>query len=143
MTTTVDGKIQIPVTIDGQSIPAVIDTGSARTVMRRDVAESMFGLKADTPDMMPEGDLRDGSGQQVYHRTFAQISFAGVTAGNVPALIEANSMVHTFKTTLLYSRAQFAGEKRIPSLTLGMDVLHQLHLYIATDQQTLYATAAK
>lgn len=146
-TTNLDGKIQVQVTVQGHSIPAIIDTSSARTVMRRDVAELVFGFKAGTPDMMPDGDVRDGIGQQVYQHTFPQISFSGgVTAYNVPALIQINGMVHNInRTSILGSRATFAADprQRIPSFTLGMDVLHQLHLYVVPGQQKLYVTAAQ
>jgi hypothetical protein len=145
--TNLDGKIQVEVSIQGQAIPAVIDTSSPHTVMRRDVAELLFGLKADTPDMAPDGDVRDGTGQQVYRHTFSQISFpGGVTAYSVPALIQTNSMIRNpNRTPILGSRAQFIVDprQRIPSLTLGMDVLHQLHLYIAYGQRKLYVTSAE
>ena len=81
-----DGKMQVSVSIEGHDIDALIDTGSERTVMRRDVAERLFGLKSDTPDMMPSGDLRDGKGERVYAHTFKQISFEGVTARNLPPI---------------------------------------------------------
>ena len=138
------GKIQVMVSIQGQTIPAVIDTSSPHTVMRRDIAELMLGLKADTPDMAPDGDVTDGTGLRVYRHTFSQIAFAGgVTAYNVPALIQTNSMIRILdRTPILGSRAQFVTDprQRIPGLTLGMDVLSQLHLYIAYGQQKLYVT---
>ena len=139
-------KMQVQVTIQGHVIDAVIDTGSARTVMRRDIAELLLGLKADTPEMMPAGDLRDGTNMQIYTHTFAQISFGGVIASNVPTLIQINSMVHKMdRTPILGSRAQFANDpsERIPDLALGMDVLHQLHLYAAFDQNKLYVTSGE
>jgi hypothetical protein len=141
-----NGKIQIMVSIQGQAIPAVIDTASPRTVMRRDIAEMMLGLKADTADMAPDGDRKDGTGLQIYRHTFAQIAFpGGVTAYSVPALIQSNSMIHSLdKTPVLGSRAQFTADprQRIPGLTLGMDVLHQLHLIVVQGQQRLYVTSA-
>ena len=39
--------------------------------------------------------------------------------------------------------AKFAAEPRIPDLTLGMDVVRQLHLYAVFGQEKLYVTAAK
>jgi hypothetical protein len=140
------GRMRVQVTIRGHVIDAVIDTGAARTVMRRDIAERIFGLEAGTPGMMPAGDLRDGTDMQIYSHTFAQISFTGgVTANNVPALIQANSMVRKInRTPVLGSRATFAADPgdRIPDLALGMDVLHQLHLYAAFEQNRLYVTTA-
>lgn len=142
--TVVEGKITVPVTINGHAIDAVIDTGSDRTVMRRAFAERTFGLKGDA-DMTPAGDLRDGTGERVYQHTFPQIAFEGVVANNVPALIEANSMIHKInKEPTLGSKAHFDNDPadRIPDLTLGMDVLHQLHLYIAAGQGKIYVTPA-
>jgi hypothetical protein len=84
---------------------------------------------------------------QIYTHTFPQISFpGGVTANNVPALIQANSMVHKLdRSPVLGSRATFARDpgERIPDLALGMDVLHQLHLYAAFEQSKLYVTPAE
>ena len=108
--------MQVQVTIQGHVIDAVIDTGSARTVMRRDIAELIFGLKADTPEMTPAGDLRDGTDMQIYTHTFSQISFGGVIANNVPTLIQANNMVHKMdRTPVLGSRATIRRRSAIAS----------------------------
>ena len=139
-----DGKVTVQVTINGHAIDAVIDTSSAQTVMRRGIAEQMLGLRADTPQMQPDGDLEDGMGQQVYKTTFSQIAFQGVVASNVPALIETNSMIpNLHRTPELGSRARFSSEAQIPALTLGMDVLGQLHLYFAFGENVLYVTSAE
>jgi hypothetical protein len=140
----VDGKIEVQVAIQGQQINAVLDTSSPHTIMRRDIAELKLGFKAGTPDMMPAGDLRDGQDMQIYGHTFSQISFAGgVTAYKVPALIQTNSMIHNLhREPTLGSRAQFQADPRIADLTLGMDVLRQLHLYIVYGQNNVYVTSA-
>jgi hypothetical protein len=141
----VDGQIQVQVEIAGHKIDAMLDTGSERTVMRRDIAENEVGLKADSPQMPPAGDLRDGKGMQVYTASLPKISFAGgVTAFNVPAMVQANSMTHNLhKEAVLGSRAQFKADPRIPAMTLGMDVLRQLHLYVVYGQNMIYMTAAE
>jgi hypothetical protein len=139
------GKISVPVTIEGRRIDAVLDTGSDHSVMRRAVAERLFGFKAGTPDMMADPDLRDGAGERVWRHTFPQIALEGVVAGNVPVLIQTNSMVRKARRAATTgSRLQSdedAGET-IPDLTLGMDVLGQLHLYVAFGQNRIYATPA-
>jgi len=140
--TMVDGKIQVPVLIEGHPVQATIDTGSARSVMRRDIAELTLGYKAGTPGMMPSGDLKDGMGQEVYGHTFSQIAFAGgVTAVNVPALIQINSMLSNADRQVVLGSKALSAEARIPDFTLGMDVLHQLHMYIVFGQKKLYVTA--
>ncbi|HEX4117509.1 MAG TPA: aspartyl protease family protein [Rhizomicrobium sp.] len=141
-----NARISVPVTINGHSLDAVIDIGSPRTVMRRDIAERIFGIKVDTADTPADGDAEDGMGQQIYRHVFPQISFGGVTANNVPARIQTNSMIHPIhREPTLGSRAQFAAAPadRIPDLALGMDMLHQLHLYAAFGENQLYVTPAK
>jgi len=136
------GRFKVPVTIDGHSIVAVIDTSSERTVMRRDIAEQIMGFKADTPDMMPAGDTKDGMGQTVYRHTFPKISFIGagnVTAGNIPVLIAANNVTGSDREKVLGSQAR-STDARIPDLVLGMDVLHHLHIYAVFGQHRLYVT---
>jgi beta-lactamase regulating signal transducer with metallopeptidase domain len=142
--TLVDGKIRVPVMIEGHPVQATIDTSSPRSIMRRDIAELTLGYKADTPAMAPAGDLKDGMGQTVYAHSFSRISFAGgVTAVNVPALIETNGMLRDAdRDPVLGSKARSA-DARIPDFTMGMDVLHQLHMYIVFGQSKLYVTAAQ
>lgn len=140
-----DGKIEVQVAIDTHLINAIIDTGSDNTIMRRDIAERTLGLKANTPQLIPDGDREDGKGMQVYKAFLPKMTFAGgVTALNIPLQVQSNSMIHAgFKEPVLGSRATMANDPRIPELTLGMDVLRQLHLYIVPGQKNLYVTAAK
>ncbi|MGH7868461.1 MAG: aspartyl protease family protein, partial [Candidatus Dormibacteraceae bacterium] len=142
--TMTDGKISVPVLVQGHQVGAVIDTSSSRTMMRRDVAELIMGLKPDTPGMTIQGDLKDGKGQPVYGHTFSQISFAGgVTANNVPALILTNTMTHQINSGAVLGSWARSADAPVPELTLGMDVLHQLHIYVVYGQKTLYVTGAE
>ena len=139
-----DGKITVPVTIGGHVINAILDMGSDHTVVRRAVAEDTLGL--GDKDMAPDGDHEDGMGMRIYVHTFPQISFGGVIAQNVPVRIQTNSMVHPIHSApVLGSRATFAINPggRIPDLVMGMDVLHQLHIYAAYSEKKLYVTPAE
>jgi hypothetical protein len=137
-----DGRLQMQATVRGHVINAEIDTSSARTVMRRDIAELYVGLA--NKDMMPVGDLEDGRNMQIYISTFPELTFAGggVTALNVPVLIQDFSMRHDLDQAVLGTHAQFAGE-RIPDLVIGMDVLHNLHMYVVPGQGRVYVTSAE
>jgi len=143
MTIEDDGKIHVQVSIQGHLINAVIDTSSDNSVMRRGIAEQTLGFRVGK-DMTPDGDRQDGMGQLIYVHTFPQISFAGgVTAINVPARIQNYSLVHDLhRRPVLGSRAQFSVTPDIPDFTLGMDVLQQLHFYIAAGPKNIYATPA-
>ena len=142
-TTMSNGKITVSVTIDGHAMDAILDMGYDHTVVRRGVAEDV--LRLGDKDMTPDGDREDGMGMRIYVHTFPQISFGGVTATNVPVRIQTNSMVRPIhRAPVLGSRATFTSDpsQKIPDLTLGMDVLHQLHIYAAFGQKKLYITPA-
>ncbi len=137
-----DRKIYVPVTLDGHQIDAVIDTSAARTIIRRDIADVVLNLRADTPEMTRVDDLRDGHSMPVYAHTIQLLSFEGLAVQNLAALVQTNSMVRNRDSgPTLASRAQ-STDPRIPDLTIGMDVLHQLHVYIAFGEKKLYVTAA-
>ena len=71
-----------------------------------------------------------------------RLSFAGgVTAVNVPALIQTNSMLREPTAAGPGQQGALRPTPRIPDLTLGMDVLHQLHIYAVFGQKKLYVTA--
>jgi hypothetical protein len=136
-----DGKLQVQMTINGHLIHGEIDTSSAYTVMRRDIADLMLGLKPGA-DMAPYGDLKDGLGQPVYAVRVPHIVFPGFTAFNVTVLIETNGLIRKQdREKVLGSNAQLANA-RIPDFTIGMDVLQHLHLYLMPGENRIYVTAA-
>jgi predicted aspartyl protease len=139
------GRITLQVTMRGRPINAVIDTSAEHTIVRRDIAERILGLKADTPDMMPADDLHDGLGVRVYRHVLPLVSFAdGIAAHDVPVLIQTNAMTYNrHREPTLGSRATFRQDTLIPDLTLGMDVLRQLHLYVVYGQNSIYVTSAE
>ena len=137
-----DSMIVVPVTIDGHTIDAVIDTSANRTVMRRGVAEHSFDLDTDTPQMTPVEGLRDGQGERVYTHTFGLIGFEGVAVNNLPVLIQANSMTHSSRSNVTTGSRFHSAVATIPDLSIGMDVLSHLHVYIAFAEMKLYVSPA-
>ncbi|HXS06771.1 MAG TPA: M56 family metallopeptidase [Rhizomicrobium sp.] len=136
VTLAADGRLKLQATIRGHVVNAEIDTSSPRTILRRTVAEQTIGLKENSADMVPVSGLEDGRHMQVYASTFTQIAFAegGIMVGNVPVLIQDFGMAHSITRTT---------DERIPDLTIGMDVLRHLHMYVALGQGRIYVTAAE
>ena len=82
-------------------------------------------------------------GQQIYLLNFPQISFAGgVTAINVPARIQNYSLTPDVRRRGAGKPRDFFRGADIPDLTLGMDVLQHLHMYVVPGQGKLYVTTA-
>jgi hypothetical protein len=137
-----DGHLQVQVNAQGHILNAEIDTSSARSVMRRGVAEQILGLSPGK-DMVLVDDLKDGLGEAVYRTIFSRMTFAaGVELINFPVQIQTNSMIRNpDRRAATGSRAQF-NDVKIPDLTIGMDVLKQLHLYAVYKQNKIYVTPA-
>ena len=92
--------------------------------------------------MTPVEGLRDGLGERVYTHTFGLIGFEGVAVNNLPVLIQTNFMIRApHNNFTLGSRAQSATPP-IPDLSIGMDVLSRLHIYIAFAEKKLYVSPA-
>ena len=137
----VDDKIIVPVTIDGRSIDAVIDTGTSRTTMRRGIGESRFGAR-EGKDMVPVEGLRDSKDQQVFSHVFASLGFAGVTVKNLNVLLQNNKLVADPEADQMRLGSHATTKGSMPNLVIGMDVLSRLHMYVAFNEGKLYVTPA-
>lgn len=142
VTLAADGRYQMQATIRGHTINVELDTSSEHSVMRRDIADLDVGLKSGPPDMIPDGNRQDGRHMPIYVHNFPELIFAGgsIVALNVPMRIQDYSM-----RPAMYRQAttgQRADQERIPDVTMGMDLLKFLHLYLVPGQGRIYVTAA-
>lgn len=121
--------IEFHVELDGKAVLAFLDTGASQSFMSLDSAESLFGLSEDNPDLkVAEGVAPNGlTNIHTYVYPFKTLTFGGVTV-NHPKI---------FLHRLAESKM---GE--VPRLTVGMNVLRQLHLYFSYRDKTLYITPA-
>jgi Aspartyl protease len=136
------GTTYVPVTLDGHTIIALLDTSADRTFLNSDVAKRLFGL---SPDSAETGDVTDG-GTRIkagLHR-FSSLSFGGLTASNPQIAIpfdiktQSSGISHISKT----ARDTFYLHEIIPDLVIGMDVLKHAHLYVAFESARVYVSAA-
>ena len=143
-----DGRLQMAAMVGGHGINVELDTSSANTVMRRDVAELYVRLKPE-PDMSrPMGPRRRPPYEGLCPR-FPELIFAGgsVTGDERARTVQNYSMSPAIYRDLIpicrYCRRRPAiGPERIPDLTIGMDVLTVLHMYVVPGQAKVYVTAA-
>ncbi|MGN6516729.1 MAG: aspartyl protease family protein [Rhizomicrobium sp.] len=135
-----NGQIEIEMSLDGHDITATIDTGAPHTSLNLAAARRIFDIDTDSPSL----ERVSGAGGDTVYR----LRFRSLTAG--PGLEVRNPQIYLTPDKLAereMARARasyFAGPTgyRAASLVLGMNVLSQLHFYIAYREQKVYFTAA-
>jgi hypothetical protein len=129
-----DGRITVQVTVDGREMDAAIDTGSPRSEMQFDDADSFFHLNSKSAGVMQEVD-----GNLGYN--FGVMSFNGVAITH-PHLVLTHSAASGMNSgsqtgTLLRNIGDTSTQ---PALTIGTDLLRLLHVYIAFHERMIYVT---
>ena len=136
--------IEVPVTLDGKDFTALIDTGSAHTLLSAKAARDNFGLTPDSPGMMPvPGETADALVRYAYR--FKTLTLNGITVNNPMIGLLRDAMEQGFwkRHDEMVDRDPIYGLQFRPNrVTVGMNVLRKLHLYIAYKEKKLYVTAA-
>jgi predicted aspartyl protease len=122
------GHINFPVQVDGQKIPATLDTGSSRSIASFEEVKSDFKIDEKTPDMKLVSDA--GEKRHTYHYPFKTLTFGGVTVNNPDLLLVPND------------DSRMMGWTGDPKMIIGMGILRQLHLYVAYGERALYVPPA-
>jgi hypothetical protein len=132
--------LHIPVMLDGHAYDAIFDTGSRHTIMRLPVARRDFGLREDSPGMTPYGAINGDPLLNGHLRTFGKLSLAGIDFAQQDVLIVPDMMNrHADRSRIADNPAHLHNDNLIlPELSLGMDVLKHLHLFMAFGEQALY-----
>jgi predicted aspartyl protease len=121
--------IEFHVELEGKSVLAFLDTGASQSFMSLDSAESLFNLSEDNPDLkVAEGVAPNGLRNiHTYVYPFETLTFGGVTVNHPKIFLNR------------LAESQLAN---VPRLTVGMNIIRQLHLYISYRDKTLYITPA-
>jgi hypothetical protein len=136
--------LHIPVTLDGHVYDAIFDTGSRHTIMRLPAARRDFGLEPESAGMTSYPAINGDAFLNGQLRNFTKMSFGGMTIDRPEILIVPDVMNRNAdKSPMARNRAYFHNADLIlPELSLGMDVLKHLHLYLSFGEQALYVAPA-
>jgi len=135
------GHITFRMELDGRRVNAMLDTGASNTILNLDIARRTFRVDVNAPDVEKVGEIgRSQSG--VYRKRFKTISFDGVSVSNpmitmYPDLMGGGSLGQQRTGSII--RDARGG---LPDMILGMSVLSEMHVYIASNERKLYITAA-
>ena len=145
-TLTSDGHVRVPVTLDGQSAYAILDTGAPISILSMQDAGRMFGLDPDSADLKAAKTAVSG--------LWSNLHLAPYTSGvwNAPGRA-VSAYSYPFKTMTMGGLSftdppieviqgrNFLGPDSA-SLLLGNDVLSRFRLTIAYREQKLYIAEA-
>ncbi len=135
-----DSHIVLPIVLDGYHMSAIIDTGSSFTTLNSDIARYFFGLKPGSVGMK-KFDLGPGDAAQQadYSHVFSNLSFTGVTVSNPFMIIVPG---RALLDELDPQWGHLPRRVSPPDVTIGMDILKTLHIYVAYKEHKLYITRA-
>ena len=136
--------IDVPVTIDGKDFKAAINTYSSVSSMSAETAKFLFGVTADSPGSVVQNDGNGDPGRTTFVHTFASLTFDTVTVTNPRFLVYPNLVGSKDPNNgqATENRARRADDKFHGDITIGMDVLKKLRLYVAYGERKLYVTPA-
>jgi len=115
-------KIMVGVNLDGTDLKAVVDTGAEKSVLDAEAAERVFGLAV--------ADSSQGS--DVPHSVNGEPRAVSSHQFNV-LRIESIGINHPSIQLM-----SFGSQGNGPQMILAIDILRQLHLYIAQSRGTVY-----
>ena len=129
MRITDSGHARVEVALDGKNIDAILDTGASFSFMTFNDADSIFGLKPDSPGMTKAGTTVSAQGVGLDYYTYA---FKTLSLGEI---------------TLNHPRVRlydgFGGSRSEgTALVMGMSEMHFLRLYFAYHERKLYVSTA-
>jgi predicted aspartyl protease len=142
--------ITFPVTVDGHSVTAVMDTGAQYSVMNMSLARRLFGLTPESPDMRPLVESNGDWTLTAYGHRFDDLAFEGVQVKDLRIYLMPDQMTshdrlrhRELPDPMGFSLHREADRNvAMPDLILGMDVLRHLHVYFATKEKRLYISDA-
>jgi predicted aspartyl protease len=139
----VDHHLTLQVMLDGKTLKAEIDTGAANTTLSAAAAKQMFGVTADTPG---DKTLYEDRGAKAFEHVFQNLSFEGMAVNNphivvLPDKVGSRDVNNDFVTGSRVHRVDDV-DSSAPVMLIGMNVLRNLHLYIAFSESKIYITPA-
>ena len=139
-------SIYVPVNLAGKDMQAQIDTGASASTISAKTAAALFDVTADSPGSTGQESV-DGDPKHIrFIHTFPTLTFDGVTVTNArfvvyPDLIGAHDPNNTSRTDTRVAKID-DNLTAANHISIGMDVLRRLRLFVAFSESKLYVTPA-
>jgi predicted aspartyl protease len=130
MEVTKAGHTRVDVTLDGEDMDAILDSGASYSVMTFSSARRFFSLHPDSAGMVKAGHMSGGQGSvnDSYRYPFKSLSAGGVAISN-PKLMVVDA-------------PNILRDENV-SLVMGMSEMRYLHLYFAYHEHKLYISTVQ
>lgn len=136
------GHILFRMELDGRRVNAALDTGASTTVLNLDTARRVFRIDVNAPDVEKIGEVTGGYTASAYRRRFKTLTVNGVTISN-PMIVMLPDMLGGASPGAPRTGSIIRDESNgLPDMILGMNIMSQMHVYIAYKERKLYITAA-
>ena len=138
-----DSHITLDMTLDGHEMRTDFDTGSSVSTMRKKAAVQIFGVDENSPGVVKSPHAT--AGFPILRKQFGSLTFGGLAVQNpqidiLPSAEEdAYRMEHSEKSR---DDPIYGSYLLTENLTLGMNVIGKLHVFIAYKERKVYITAA-
>ena len=140
---TLDHHIEFTTTLDGHDLSTVLDTSSSTTWLRHKPAVEFFSFDEKAPDVALDPQQR--ADLPVYKKHFQALHLGGIDAPNPTIDVMPDEYEASFRQQHSEKSRDdpiYGGSLATTDLTVGVDVLRKLHVYIAYKEHKVYATAA-
>ncbi len=137
-----NGHINVPVTIDGHQLQAVLDTGAGSSVMSVEVAIGTFNIKPGSEDTPLIEASKTDSLMKEYSHKFETLSFEGIAVTNPKINIMTDRIAANDLKPTIRGKLTDPYSSHLRQVIVGMNILRHLHLYIAYKEKKLYISPA-
>jgi predicted aspartyl protease len=132
--------LSLDVEVDGQKLIGIIDTGASWTSMPAGPARDKFGLTATSPGVsaVPEGMTIDAQPMETAAYNFQTMKIGDIVIHNPRIMITPLRYdADLGRSSHINTQSMF-----LPDIFIGMNVLKNLHMFIAYSERAIYYTGA-
>jgi hypothetical protein len=130
------GRIRIRVKLDGANMDAVLSTSDTVDQGNLGIFQSALKFDATAPDVETIS-----AEDKIYRKRFKTLEFSGLTINNPIVLVADDKLKRQListNTARIGSSVRDTESNREPDLTIGLNTLSKLHVYVASKEKKLY-----
>lgn len=140
--TSLNGRIDVEVSLDGHDLQAVLDTSVDTSYIDARVADRTMGVDDRSPGVFPIASAKPGDLAQVQYR-FKSLTLNGIAVSNPLFAIRRDQAEAAFERDEGKAASAIYGDTLdVVPLHIGLDILTKLHIYIAYGEREIYVTSA-